>query len=242
MTWLRYLLQQLFGALSGLFSRLRLAFGATSEAAKENSEILTKPNPDPTLTMPPTVEIEPKKLTSPSQLSARLGRSGMEFLSGLPTVPFGAIEKISEEFSLDPFLVAAIIRVESNGERFAMRYEPHYSYLFHVEQMAKKVGSSEATENTMQKTSWGLMQIMGAVARERGYRGWLSELTDMLVNLKYGCVHLQSYFERHGKLEHAIASYNAGSPRFLSDGQFVNQPYVDKVLRFYKKFQNERAS
>jgi len=51
--------------------------------------------------------------------------------------------------------------------------------------------ASILTELLGQQTSWGLMQIMGATARERGFRGWLTELCDPATNLEWGCRHLR---------------------------------------------------
>lgn len=235
MNWLLCSLRRLSGLFLALFLRSGSRSGDTTPEGSVSSGSLTRPNHDATVKMPEIPEIEPKKLTTPLKSREPRGRNGMGFLSELPTVPFDAIRSQAEEYSLDPFLVAAIVKCESAGDRYAIRYEKHYSYLFHVEQMAKAVGSTELTEEMAQKTSWGLMQIMGAVGRERGYRGWLPELTDMILNLKYGCAHLRGYFDRHRRVEDCVASYNAGSPRFLSDGQYVNQPYVDKVMKTYRR-------
>jgi hypothetical protein len=95
------------------------------------------------------------------------------------------------------------------------------------------------TEILMQKTSWGLMQIMGATARSVGFDGWLPELTDAKTNVRTGTAYLAlmmgRHYKRHG-LPGVIAAYNAGSPRTRPDGKFVNQSYVDKVLKAMEKY------
>ena len=87
------------------------------------------------------------------------------------------------------------------------------------------------TELIAQKTSWGLMQVMGTVARELGHRGWLSELCEPERGIYYGCLHLKKLMDRHGNLSDTVAAYNAGSPRRDVNGKYVNQEYVDRFIR-----------
>ncbi len=90
--------------------------------------------------------------------------------------------------SLPPELVAALCRVESGWEPLAARFEPGFRWL--VAGAPRPAACSAGTEQQHQQTSWGLMQIMGAAARERGYAGWLTGLTDPGAGLEYGCRHL----------------------------------------------------
>jgi soluble lytic murein transglycosylase-like protein len=152
------------------------------------------------------------------------------------------IRKTVESHDLPPSLVKAIVRVESAGEPWAMRYERAYRWLWDNEKkrpyrgdpdlITPFIGSSAQTELVGQKTSWGLMQIMGAVAREYGFRDpFLSSLCEPKHGLEYGCIHLvrlrDRFFSEHGW--HGVAAaYNAGSPRYKA-GNFINQPYVDKI-------------
>lgn len=139
-------------------------------------------------------------------------------------------------------LVKAIIQVESGGDPWAMRYEDHYQWLWdwqggawrgEPENLPSPQMVSTDTEVIQQKTSWGLFQIMGAVARELGFqRPFLSELCREEVNAQYGCLYLKKLHQRYGKeygWEGVVAAWNAGSPRRISDGMWVNQGYVDKV-------------
>ncbi len=76
----------------------------------------------------------------------------------------GAARTAAEARGLDPALVCAVCHHErANWKQWAVRYEPGF-YEKYVEKM---VGIS-ATEKTMRATSFGLMQIMGQVARELG--------------------------------------------------------------------------
>ena len=139
-------------------------------------------------------------------------------------------------------LVKAIVQVESSGNPWAMRYEPHYRWLYDVENRCAWVGDepfpalrgvSSPTEKIAQATSWGLMQIMGAVAREMGYRKpFLGELLRPSENLEMGCEYLKQLYRRFGSehgWEGVAAAYNAGSPRRKEDGTWENQQYLDRL-------------
>ncbi|WP_448215293.1 hypothetical protein [Endozoicomonas sp. 2B-B] len=159
-------------------------------------------------------------------------------------------------FDLPLVLILAIIKVESAGNIFAMRMEPPYRYLVDVRNNApfreltreenrqdKAPGDfpyirgvcSRDSEWMGQQCSWGPMQVMGAVAREHGFRGHFPQLCTVSDGVFYGCKHLaryrKVYFERYG-WKGVAAAYNAGSVRFGSDCQLVNQNYVDKVADY----------
>jgi hypothetical protein len=153
------------------------------------------------------------------------------------------INAFANRFGIPADILRAVVMVESGGDPWATRYEPHYRWLWDVrrnkpfrgtEDMFRgPIGVSAPTEMTCQKTSWGLMQVMGAVARERGFDGrFLSELCDVETGMRFGCLHLLGYYRRHGDWEQAVISYNAGSPRRGADGQWVNQVYLNKLREF----------
>lgn len=145
------------------------------------------------------------------------------------------IEKYSREYGIPAALIRAIISVESGRDNYAIRYEPYYQWLYQPEYYAKKHYITVSTETMAQKTSWGPMQVMGAVARELGFDGrFLSELTDPDVGIKYGTMHLKNQYNRYNDWTDAIAAYNAGSARKKDDGKYVNQIYVDKVLKNWR--------
>ena len=87
--------------------------------------------------------------------------------------------------------------------------------------------------------SWGLMQVLGAVARERGLRSkYLSALTEPMIGIRFGCAHLAWFRDKKGYSgDDMIAAYNAGSPR-KKNGIYVNQGYVDKVNRHFREIKN----
>jgi len=136
------------------------------------------------------------------------------------------IKAAASRRSLPWELVYAICQVESSLNPSAIRHEPRYRWL---------VGDNETmspTERQDQMTSWGLMQVMGAVARELGHTGPLSDLLDPPTGLFYGCLHLRRFRAKYDIWPDVIAAYNAGSPRRVAGqiGPYVNQSYVDKVL------------
>ena len=139
-------------------------------------------------------------------------------------------ELSAQNWDIDPLLVKAVVLTESSGNIFAVRHEPSYKWLFKPVEV-RPAGSTLETEIVFQKTSWGLMQIMGAVAREYGFRGWLPELCTPAKNLEYGCRYLQALIKRFGGEREAVSAYNQGSPRRNADGKFLNQGYVDKVFK-----------
>ena len=137
-------------------------------------------------------------------------------------------------YKIDPLLIAAIVSVESAGNRAATRYEKHYSYLYKPEKYSAKLCITAETERTMQKTSWGAMQIMGANARVLGFKGPLQNLSEEHVGIRYGVMFFNSLLETNkGNMKDAISSYNQGSPRKDKDGEYINKHYVGKVLHRY---------
>lgn len=154
---------------------------------------------------------------------------------------------VAPQYGLPPALVTAIVKTESGGDRFAHRAEPAYRWLWDVRtnapyRIASNLaaqrlpppgfsapdGISKNTEWLDQQSSWGLMQVMGAVAREQGFTGFLCGLCDPLTGLHHGC---QLLAKRAGqyRVEHGwqgvIASYNAGHP-----GTTAGAAYVQRVL------------
>lgn len=151
-------------------------------------------------------------------------------------------------FKLDPDLVAAQIQVESAGIAHAMKPEPKYRWFWDVRanrpfrpvtaaEVASKVAphdfpsllGSREQEWWLQQSSIGLMQIMGAVAREHGFRGgYLLELVDPVINLSIGCNYLAELIDwARGDLAQALAAYNAGRGGWKSA---AGQAYAAKVL------------
>lgn len=127
------------------------------------------------------------------------------------------IESAAKQFSIDPNLIRAFIKVESNWDPSAYRAEPQ-----------------------LNTGSYGLMQLLLTTARDVSGNSSLSEaqLIDPTINITLGAQYLRMLMNKYGNLDDVIASYNAGSPRtsLLGVG-YVNQGYVDKVKMAYTFYQ-----
>lgn len=135
-------------------------------------------------------------------------------------------------------LVKAMIGVESGYKPTAYRNEP-------------KIGDA----------SRGLMQILYRTAQAAGYNGTPEGLLAPETNIAYGVKHLSGLVKAKGDLWAAVSAYNNGSgakakkattvclardqktgeciQSFTAQpGQFLNQPYVDKVRKAYDYFRH----
>jgi soluble lytic murein transglycosylase-like protein len=109
------------------------------------------------------------------------------------------------KYSLDPALVCAVCEQESAWNPGAVRFEPAFKARYVDPQ-----GLSEP-EATNRATSWGLMQIMGQVAREFGYVEDIPTLTNPSQGLDIGCKVLAHYLSQHsGNVTLALLRYNGG--------------------------------
>ena len=146
------------------------------------------------------------------------------------------IIKHAEQHKLIPKIVIGICQQESAFNPVSCRYEKNYKWLYKPDKVKPKLCSLD-TETVFQQTSWGIMQVMGAVYREYGYTDWLPVIISDIENqIAYGCKHLANLKKRFPDGLDYIAAYNAGSPRKLSSGKYVNQSYIDGVLEFAENF------
>ncbi|MBI5896926.1 MAG: lytic transglycosylase domain-containing protein [Desulfobacterales bacterium] len=133
-----------------------------------------------------------------------------------PALPFhDPIMQAAEAYSVDPALIRAIILAESS-------YNP---------QAVSKRGAQ------------GLMQIMPTTARSLG----LSDSFDPARNIDAGVRYFRSLMDRfNGDVHLALAAYNAGSRHVRQYGGVppfsATRSYIQKVLHYQKKFQNDMAS
>lgn len=146
------------------------------------------------------------------------------------------IAAAAQSYQLPIPLVTAIVQVESNGDPWAVRYEPgFYDKYIAPRPVRGKPPCTSQTEARLLACSFGLMQIMGATARAVGFDGvFLTELCQPAIGLDYGCRYLAKLFRLHGGIhgpEGVVAAYNAGSPRRNSKGTWVNQDYIDKIQK-----------
>lgn len=123
----------------------------------------------------------------------------------------------SAKHNVEPNLIKAVIKAESNFDPMAHRAEPH-----------------------IYDTSWGLMQVLLGTAK------WMtgddnllvSELLDPARNIDIGTQYLSYQLTKYkGKKRDAIAAYNMGTVKKRPDGTYLNQPYVDRVYGYYLMYE-----
>lgn len=146
------------------------------------------------------------------------------------------ITKYCAEFLVDEKLAKSICFVESSWETYRTRYENLWHYFYYPHICSNKLLISLETEKSHQMTSWGLMQVMGSVARELGFDDYMPKLCLPEHGLFYGIKKLSLLKRKYPLISDVIASYNAGRPAHSPDGRYVNQNYVDKVTAALKTF------
>jgi soluble lytic murein transglycosylase-like protein len=111
------------------------------------------------------------------------------------------------QFSLDPALVCAVVEQESAWDTYAVRYEPAFRSRY-----VAPLGLP-ATEEISRSISWGLMQVMGQVAREHGFSGkFLAALCDPANGLNIGSAVLAAKMAAGGgDLSRALDLWNGGA-------------------------------
>lgn len=168
------------------------------------------------------------------------------------------------QHGLDRYLLTALVDKESSGEPSAWNPEPRYRYLWNVRtghpfrrvsdlELAARfppkdfpaLAGDPDNEWWGQMASWGLTQIMGAVARELGYTAkYLPSLcTDPAANLALGAAHLAAqikwaaglYVGLEGQrqasaIRAGLAAYNGGRAGNAPTGPLRNAAYADDVL------------
>jgi soluble lytic murein transglycosylase-like protein len=125
---------------------------------------------------------------------------------------------IAADHALDPQLVCAVIEQESAWNPWAVRYEP--GFLARYVAPLYTAGKLSATEAYTRAMSWGLMQVMGQVAREFGFKDpSLAELCDPLAGIEFGCRVLAARLKRaKGDVPAALQAWNGGtSPNYAAE-------------------------
>jgi len=148
-------------------------------------------------------------------------------------LPLNLMLRESKVHGIDVRVIAAVAMTESSGNPFVTRYEDHYRWLVEPERFAKQNGIQLEQEKYFQKTSWGMLQIMGGVARELGYYGPLTRLAEPSAGLSWGSKKLAECLKKYGNLTDAISAYNQGSPRKDDKGEYINHVHVARFLNFY---------
>lgn len=114
----------------------------------------------------------------------------------------------TKAFGVDPNLIRAVIKVESNWDPNAYRYEAHLG-----------------------EASYGLMQVLPSTAKS--VTGWtgltIANLKTPIINVLVGTRYLKDLLNRYS-LDKAISAYNAGRPIT------GNKPYVQSVKKWYRRY------
>jgi soluble lytic murein transglycosylase-like protein len=104
-----------------------------------------------------------------------------------------------------------MVEQESSWNPWAIRYEPQF-YTRYVARLIASERLSE-TEARARATSWGLLQVMGQVAREHGFSGLsLAELCDSRCGLALGCQVFRTMLAaENGDVTRALQRWNGGA-------------------------------
>ncbi|MFZ3214900.1 MAG: transglycosylase SLT domain-containing protein [Candidatus Acidiferrales bacterium] len=135
-----------------------------------------------------------------------------------PTAEIIALARASAaRHHLDPALLCAVVEQETAWDPHAIRYEPGFRARY-----IAPLGLPP-TEEIARSISWGLLQVMGQVAREHGFeRKFLSALCEPAAGLEIGCAVLASKLAAaQGDVARGLTLWNGGS----------NPDYAAQVLQ-----------
>jgi hypothetical protein len=134
----------------------------------------------------------------------------------------------SKKHLLDFWTLVSQIEKESSGNPLALRLEPTYRWFY------PRGSRPTGEEFEFQRTSWGLLQIMGATARELGYtvaaQKWPASplRDDWATALDLGCRYLTRQLRRYGNIRDALSAYNAGHATPDNFGAYV-EPILERA-------------
>ena len=158
----------------------------------------------------------------------------------------------ANQYRISPALALAVCEQESSFDPWAWNPEPRYRYLWDVllaKPFRKLTPAEEASEYPPmdfrayrgvpsdaewwgQQASWGLMQVMGAVAREHGFMGrFLSQLCDPEIGVEIGCRHLAAYLRRFKDPFSALEAWNGGPGAVGHNAQYAKE-VLSRVEQF----------
>ena len=134
--------------------------------------------------------------------------------------------KWAKQTNIPAALILAVIDQESGGNATARRYEKAYNPSPRHAQAMEKAG----IPLSVQKTSYGLMQMMFPVAWGYGARSTVElEYPDKAI--RYGAAHLGQLYAKNGKdIRKTAGAYNGAGP---------NSKYARDVLTLYNKYSKE---
>jgi hypothetical protein len=138
------------------------------------------------------------------------------------------VDPAAKKNGLDFWTLVAQIEKESSGNPLAMRHEPDFRWFY------PRGAHPTGDELEFQRSSWGLLQIMGATARELGYTApatpWPSSplKNDPVTALDLGCRYLAGELKRYGNLRDALSAYNSGHATPNNFGAYV-EPILERA-------------
>jgi soluble lytic murein transglycosylase-like protein len=120
----------------------------------------------------------------------------------------------ARHYALWPELVCAVVEQESNWNPWALRYEDAF-YQRYVQPQLSRGAIANETEARSRAFSWGLMQVMGQVAREHGFAAAsLAALCEPVSGLDVGCRVLTAKITAaSGNVARALLLWNGGANR-----------------------------
>jgi soluble lytic murein transglycosylase-like protein len=132
-------------------------------------------------------------------------------------------KSVALSFTLEPSLVCAICEQESSWNPSATRFEPLFKEHY-IDRL--RLPEPEATQRA---TSWGLMQLMGQVAREHGFQDALEQLLVPEIGLSWGCRFLETRLQHaEDNVTNALLLWNGGG----------NPNYPAQVLARVKNYED----
>lgn len=119
-------------------------------------------------------------------------------------------QKWGGKYHLDPAMICAVCEQESSWNPWASRFEP----AFEARYIKPAIPAMPTTAELEEAMSFGLMQVMGEVAKEFGFQGTdYPRLCDPDTGVDFGCRKLLRCFSIHGADENGLLAYNGGSNR-----------------------------
>lgn len=158
------------------------------------------------------------------------------------------IEEITKEtckaYNIPVNFLLALIQTESNFNQYVVRYERGYLWTYSPRECAEMLGDgcTKDTMEMMQKTSWGLTQLMAAnLYASLNFKGWPGELLhNVKLSLDLTAQYINNMMRRQeiywtNPLD-VYAAYNAGSVRHTAEGIYVNARNVNRFNKIYKLY------
>lgn len=146
----------------------------------------------------------------------------------------------SLEYDINPLYLTALVFVESSGNPLATKYEEDYKYIYNSDDLAKVWHCSPEKALILQKTSFGLGQVMGAVAIEHGLLNYFPFKSPTIlgipeIGLDFACKHYNKFAKKYENVIDIYAAYNGGAARKNQEGIYNNAIQVTRFIKQLNK-------